>query len=353
MKSIKEKQVPEPMEAVTLEAWRRLYEVAGKVRELEPWRWMEETDIFGVQDPEGDEVAFVSIMGLLGEYHAVALYLGPGALAQFWQMQEATAGEQVADIMMGVPQLHAAFGKKRELDRKEKEVVQRLGLSCKGADAWPRFLSFRPGWAPWIVEAREARLLTLVLEQLLQVAPRVQQDRRLLLAMADDDYLVRRAGGADSAGGWTDTHRTFPPAAVTMRVTVPNALMDAVRQLEPSGNTVEIDVYPMSTPIGEKGERPQVPYGLMAVDAESGFVLGVELVTVETTLEALWTEIPAKFLSMVQKAGIRPRTIAVRNPSLFMVMDHMCRELEIEIKPDSVLPALTHVRHDLDGFFRR
>ena len=37
-------------EAVPVEVWRRLYETAGQVRKMEPWLWVEETDIFGVQD---------------------------------------------------------------------------------------------------------------------------------------------------------------------------------------------------------------------------------------------------------------------------------------------------------------
>jgi hypothetical protein len=35
----------------TNEQWRRLYEAAVGVKELSPWEWMTETDVFGVQDP--------------------------------------------------------------------------------------------------------------------------------------------------------------------------------------------------------------------------------------------------------------------------------------------------------------
>lgn len=38
--------------APTLAEWSSLYQAAMRIKEIAPWQWMEETDIFGVQDPE-------------------------------------------------------------------------------------------------------------------------------------------------------------------------------------------------------------------------------------------------------------------------------------------------------------
>lgn len=42
--------------APSLEEARRLYQAAMRVKELAPWEWMDEADIFGVQDPETGEL---------------------------------------------------------------------------------------------------------------------------------------------------------------------------------------------------------------------------------------------------------------------------------------------------------
>ena len=63
-----------------MQAWRRLYAAAGRLKDQVPWVWMTETDVFGVQHPQTDELGFVSVMGMLGEHHAVTVYLGPEAL---------------------------------------------------------------------------------------------------------------------------------------------------------------------------------------------------------------------------------------------------------------------------------
>jgi hypothetical protein len=46
--------------------WLRLYEAAIRIKELAPWTWMVETDVFGVQNPETDDLGFLSVMGMRG-----------------------------------------------------------------------------------------------------------------------------------------------------------------------------------------------------------------------------------------------------------------------------------------------
>ena len=54
----------------TLEEWHKLYDALSRVKELAPWEFMVEIDVFGVQNPETDEVGFVSVMGALGEHYS-------------------------------------------------------------------------------------------------------------------------------------------------------------------------------------------------------------------------------------------------------------------------------------------
>ena len=51
------------VESTNNNTWRRLYEAAIQVKELAPWEWMFEDEVFGVQDPETGKLGFVSVMG--------------------------------------------------------------------------------------------------------------------------------------------------------------------------------------------------------------------------------------------------------------------------------------------------
>ena len=72
----------------TRQQWQRLYELAIELKEMAPWNWMSEVDLFGLQNPQDGQLGFVSIMGELGEYFALALYRGPEGLAGFWSQPE-------------------------------------------------------------------------------------------------------------------------------------------------------------------------------------------------------------------------------------------------------------------------
>jgi|SRR5437016_13197613 len=41
---------------------RQLFDLAIGIKELKPWRWMEETDLIGIENPETGEIGFISVM---------------------------------------------------------------------------------------------------------------------------------------------------------------------------------------------------------------------------------------------------------------------------------------------------
>jgi hypothetical protein len=280
-------------------------------------------------------------------------YPGAKALMQFWQMQEAPEGETVSNMMSTMHYVHAAFGKKSELEQEEKQLIETLGLKFKGAFGWPRFRSFRPGWFPWVADAQEVHWLELALEQLLDVAPRVQKDRRILgHGGPEHRYLIREPADSATGAPWRDSHSPLEMPATTLRISVPHSLLNGIRALPKTELTFELDVVPSYTPIGKRGKRPQLPFLILAVEPRSEFIIGVELLTVDGAIEEMWAQIPAKFLDMVQRNQMRPACIAVRTPWVSMVMDGVCKELGIEVKHDMELQALSRVRRSLERLNR-
>ena len=39
--------------------WSKLYEAVIRMKQIAPWGWMTETDVFGVQNPEDEQLSFV------------------------------------------------------------------------------------------------------------------------------------------------------------------------------------------------------------------------------------------------------------------------------------------------------
>ncbi len=71
----------------SLPVWKNLYDAALAFRDIEPWEWMSDTDVFGVQNPEDGEIGYCCVLGELGEVLGLVVYLGTEGLEQHRNIQ--------------------------------------------------------------------------------------------------------------------------------------------------------------------------------------------------------------------------------------------------------------------------
>jgi hypothetical protein len=335
----------------TQEQWRRLYDLMPRVKELAPWEWMEELDIFGVQDPESGEFGFVSIMGQLGEHFAVAVYLGEEGLSKLWDLHDLGPDMTPQDVLE-TPQLQASWEDREQLTDRDRAVMKELGLKFRGRNAWPQFRSYRPGYFPWYIEAHEARFLTVALEQLLNVAPRFKDNRDLLDPNPDEPlYLVRVPSKVDGALEWHDQIiEVTAPEPAELDVKIHPGSLEHLKTLPVRDETVEIDLFMLESPVQERGERPQFPYGLMLVHSSSGQIIGFEMLRAEPALEDMWSEVPLHVGIQLARVDLRPRIITVENHLVGALLQPLARELGLEIRLAPYLRALEYAKSSLMGF---
>jgi hypothetical protein len=320
-------------------AFRPLYAAAERVHALAPWRFMGETQVFGVR-PAAGPLAFVSVMGGEGEHQAIAAYLGAEGLFGFLELQRTESDEDGAEILLQIPQLQASFGPRGALQAADLDVVKALGLAPRGR-AWPLFRSFRPGFVPWYVDRAEAAILQTVLEQVLEVAPRVRADRHLL-DPRDGTLLVRTADA--SGGGWHDERAAIDepgppqiPFAVEAR-----AIADLAR-LPRSVSAVEVDFFRFPAAI-EEGPRPFYPHALLLADARSGVILGVDLLTPVDSLERMWGQVPDAVVRRLLGAGQAPREMRARSELLLQLLEPLAAKVGFTLRRATSLPSADAAR---------
>jgi hypothetical protein len=318
--------------APTLEQWRTLYDVWDRVKIITPWEWMLETNVFGVQNPDQDEIGFVSVMGNLGEHYAVAVYLGSRGLYGFWNFQMLGP---TADPMsyLTIPQIQASFEDRAELTDQDRGVIKSLGRKYRGAQAWPQFRCFRPGFMPWYLEADEAQFLTVTLEQVLNVAPRFRLNTKLLPDPSKERYLVRVPRRAGDTITWEDQEQRFPPPESTrLNMPMDTDLLEHVKSLPQRRIKLEIDLFMLPSPTQEeRGSRPFFPYTLLTVDTQSGTILGMEMLAPEPTLESIWERVPLTVLEQFAKTGIHPDIIYIPDGSLVGLLQRLASELNCRL----------------------
>ena len=332
----------------TQKEWRKLYDVAVRVKELAPWEWMFEDETFGVQDPETGETGFVSVMGAGGEHYAVALYLNPKAHYEFLALHDAAEDEAGDDVMtaarvLEIPQLQAAFEDNKELVKEDKAVIKQLGLKFRGANAWPQFRSFAPGLFPWFLTGVEARRLTHALTQLLDVAPRCRENEDLLLPSEDDkEFLVRVPREEDGKLVWEDQVKTFPlPEPEQIPWLLEQAALSEAKALPLVERVIELELMMMPMPVKEKkDERPIFPYLLMIADGQSGMLLGNEMMQASPSLKAMYGQVPGKLVGTFLRMRGVPRFVRVRSELLADLLAPLTAELGLRVWLTDELPAI-------------
>jgi hypothetical protein len=332
----------------TLDEWRKLYQAAIRFKEVAPWDWMAETDVFGVRDPETDETGFVSIMGALGEHLALAVYLGSEGLYGFWTFQQ-IADSAPPEALFGIPHLQASFEDRGTLSTKDRDTIKELGLKFRGRQAWPMFRSYRPGFFPWYLEAAEARLLTHALDQAVEVTPRFKENPDMLDTAGDTSYLVRVPREQGGALVWEERVEIIsPPDPEPIPIDMDLDALEAVRQLPRSRQVLEMDFFTLLTSAAEeRGARPYFPHVLLVVDSYSGFVFCSELLSPEPDLRVMWGQIPVTVVYQLARIGIVPHQIRVRTQLLVQLLQPLVEELGFQVKLTRSLPSLDEAKEFL------
>ncbi|MEW6738049.1 MAG: hypothetical protein AB1489_42625 [Acidobacteriota bacterium] len=331
----------------SVDEWRNLYEAAKRIKELAPWQWMEETDIFGVQNPETGELGFVSVMGTLGEHFAIAVYLGQEGIYGFWGLQVEDV-DAYPERVLEVPQLQASFEDRSELEEKDRAVIKQLGLKFRGQHAYPMFRSIQPGFVPWFLTAKEARFLTHALEQTMEIATQFKDNRSLFEDPNEERYLVRIPQQEKNQISWQNQVLPVPPPEpLSVPISMDMESLEELEKLPLSNLIIEVDFFMLPTPIREKGQKPYYPYMLLIAETNNGMIIGTELFKPEPDLTSMWGMIPAQVATQLAHIGVAPKEIAVRSDLVCQLLEPMATALNIKLKEKRVLHSIDQAKQAL------
>lgn len=334
----------------SLEEWRALYAAAQKIKEIEPWEMMYEDELFAVQNPETGEIGYVSIMGAGGEHFSVSAYLGTQGIHGFFSIQDmAMDGDFSPEIALSVPQLQASFEDRAILEDQDRAVIKQLGLKFRGANNWPMFRSYRPGYAPWLLEPEEARFLTHILEQTLEVAVRWEalEEGEGLIPLDDGQIVVRVPHRQpDGSLQWQDQPHTIPElVGQRIQLKMDPAAFKALAQLPVVKQKLEIDLFLSPAGVREKGQRPYFPFILLVVEPKNGYVLGMEMLRPDPSLLDMYGQVPFYIVKQLLQFGRRPQEIAIQSPILAQLLPSIMDQLGIRLKEVDQLRATEQVQN--------
>ena len=95
------------------------------------------------------------------------------------------------------------------------------------------------------------------------------------------------------------------------------------------------------------------PYMLLVVEAESGMVLGTELLEPTPSLEAMWGSVPLAVAQQLAGLELKPNEITVGSELLFGLLQPLAELARFELKGSPFLPALYEAKEALFEAFGR
>ncbi len=329
-----------PEKLLQSEEWQKLFKAAIRVKEITPWEWMSEQDIFAVQIPDTEQHGYVSVMGKDGEHYAISVYLGEIGLQGFWELQQ--SGPDISpEKVVETPKLQVSFVDPDLLQLEDQEITEQLGYKFSGRQAWPMFRSCRPGFLPWYLEADEVRFLRYVLEQTIDVSLRFKEDQSILLSADKTQYLLRVPTLGKDKLIWHDsTKKISPPESSSISYSINNKALEALKSLVTCKCTFEMDLFMSSKSVEEKGPRPFYPYHLMLVNAANGMILGKERMQPIPSLEAMRASVPITVAEWLKTMHLLPEKIVIGSAVLYELLTGLSNALGFLLEHSKKLPNL-------------
>lgn len=311
----------------TREQWQALYAVAAEFRQLAPWDWMTDGDLFGVEEPTTGEVGYCSVMGVGGQEFGLAVFVGAEGFAAYRKLALGEIDPESMEAAMVLRSLAVTFGAREELSQRDREVIRFLGLRFRGRDVWPWFRSERPGYLPWYLEQEEAHFLELALRQAIHVAQQVKEGTVQLTSGVDGQPLLTRCF---RRGAWLN--EWCQPPVWEERPEEPEEVdalrVQRLRTSKPqSRDSWQLDFFLLPAAVGDRGERPYFPRMLLVV-TQQGLIVGVQLLKPWASP----TEKQEAVLALLEQGPHLPRQILVAQEEVKRVVGGVARGLGISIR---------------------
>ncbi len=307
--------------------WLALHQAAMEFRDLKPWQWMTDADLFAIKAPSTDEIGFACIMGNGGFMEGFALYMGKEGIESYQQLlkeaKEDMFSEQTRSRHAVLSQkcLITYFGNRQELEEQDLKQIKALGLRYKGKNQWIYFRDFTPGFAPWFLNEEKVVTLTHAFQQAVIVAKQFQKNPFIFPPDGDAfDYLLRIAEKKeDNILEWTtkfiNLEEYFKEQPVSQKTNVRRMIsakkIDRAKQNAPlQPNTLLFRICRIPMGISDSPDkRPIYPYISLFAKPKSGFIIAMNIY--QNDGDNLYPEFEEQLFSVFEQIGFTPNNIQV------------------------------------------
>lgn len=331
-----------------LDEWKQLYEVTERIKALEPWKDLWDTDIIGVPGIGGREEAFISVLGRAGRCTGLCVYEDIGALNQLFMMssQEKISAD---DKLLAYKQnaLVCYWGSRDDLSREQYQRVKQLGYKYRGRNRWLYFLSFKEGFFPCDLNAEE---VSRMLEYMRILEAALSKHRKEIIAVNFDKGKYAHIDAAAS-GKMVITERNIPMEALVLPVLqITNEFVaERLKNAKASRSRLEAEVIIPGVDYKDPQYSRNINMAIgTLVDAESGVILMHEI---NRPGEDPFINMAEALVEYTFDEGA-PEEVHVSNEIMVAALEHVCKCAGIRLIKKNKLKHTDEMAKGLIDFIR-
>ena len=331
----------------TAEQLQALYEAAAAFKREQPWKWLYDSDIICVQNPQDQMVGYCSIMGMAGEHYALGVYLGDEGFAKFCQVLE--HGDTIVShqILHYQNCLMCSFEDRDWLTSRDRQQIKDLGLSFRGRNAWPMFRRHEPGYQPWYINADECIFLTHALRETLLAAVQIRSGQ-LEIDLGHGRTILRYSEEKNGQLEWFSKEIQLMVPTLSYRpVTISDeVLFQKIKRAGSMGDvSLQADIGYVPSAVQEnKNERPYMPRIFVLADRSSGIILDCE--TFDDSSDDANVTL-SRLIDFCLERGV-PKEIQIRGELMEAILADFCQKAGIKLKVVKRLAAIDRFMRGLE-----
>lgn len=322
--------------------WQEVLTKAKEFQKLKPWEVMFDEHIFAVEDPVTQEHIYCSVLGGGDEMFGLAVYIGNDGYRSL--MAAMTEDNSNFEFVLNQRSLLMSFEDREDLEKEEYALIKSYDVPFRGRKSWPSFMSYKPGYYPWLMDDEEARLMLLGIERSFEVYEEIMGGLELPDMLFDEEVLVkvpREENGVfifdNQVVGLeeeeNDVGETVAPLAIS------ELELKRVEKLKTMQASIEFSMEYVNMPVQEDpDQRPIFPLLVLAVDRTQGMAIYYNLLTESPDPGVQQSE----FVKMIESLEGIPENIMIDHQTA-RVLEPLFEKVNINVDVYSDLPLIRQV----------
>lgn len=328
-----------------LAIFKELYRSIDEFIFLKPWEYVYGEDIIQIDFEDRDSV-YCSIMGKNGDCIGLVVYEGEEGFKDYCSIHLDYEDPAIIQYLM-FEQTCLTFylGERNEVPKEQLDILYQLKIKYDNKQM-PYFLSFKKQYYPAHLSDEQALFMTQVLNRLIDIM-RQYIDSQIDVQFESDEIIH----AYQDKGDWIYEAMALPPFDDKFLPVIfdDDETIEKLKQQEKTSNEIIVDLNYMNMEVDDpQFDRPCNSLLLMIYDVNRKMILRGDMVHPENDeIE----EVFRMFGSYILEYG-RPKTIYVRNPTVFSALCILCDECDIEMKPgdfsviDEIIEDMVYKMYD-------